>query len=226
MEYRTTDIRTGLFITFTLVAGTVLIFLMGGVRGAFRDAREIQAFFDNVRLLEREAPVTLGGFRVGEVASISRMEVTEPDGSKDYKVVVKMTVDRDLDLRFDARAMVKTDGFLGGKFVALTPGVSDDHVCVRPVIAALGRLAVLPGKVLDDPARAHLTDHLECPLDLPLFHLVGQARVHAERRVYALDNLLRAQDDQRAGGAQPKERQHEHRRAAKTNPRPSDPGLG
>jgi len=158
MEYRTTDIRTGLFITFTLVAATVLIFLMGGVRGAFRDAREIQVLFDNVRLLEREAPVTLGGFRVGEVASISRIEVTEPGGKKGYKVVVKMSVDRDLDLRSDARAMVKTDGFLGGKFVALTPGVNP--------------MPLVEGKAIPGSAEINVAD-LMAMVETPIQRLDG-----------------------------------------------------
>lgn len=165
MEYRTTDIRTGLFITFSLVAATVLIFLMGGVRGAFRDAREIQVLFDNVRLLEREAPVTLGGFRVGEVASISRIEVAEGGGKKGYKVVVKMAVDRDLDLRFDARAMVKTDGFLGGKFVALTPGVS--------------RMALPEGKAIPGSAEVNVAD---------LMAMV-------ETPIQRLDSILKAMED-------------------------------
>jgi len=124
MEYRTTDIRTGLFITFSIVAATVLIFLMGGVRGAFRDAREIKVLFVNARLLKVEAPVALRGFRVGEVTAISRIKVTGAEGKEEYRVEVKLAVDQDLDLREDATAMVKTDGLLGGKFVALTPGVS------------------------------------------------------------------------------------------------------
>ena len=45
--------------------------MMGGVRGAFRDAREIRMQFDDIRLLETGAPVTIGGYRIGEVKSIT-----------------------------------------------------------------------------------------------------------------------------------------------------------
>ena len=143
MEYRTTDIRTGLFIAFSISAGTILIFFMGGVRGAFRDARVIRAHFDDVRLLEVQAPVTLRGYRVGEVAQISRHDNPGTDGEKRYEVAVLMAVDRDLDLRADASAVVKTDGIIGPKFVALFPGVSD-----RP----LAPNAAIPGRAETDMA--------------------------------------------------------------------------
>jgi len=128
MEYRTTDIRTGLFIAFSIAAFTVLIFMMGGVRGAFRDAREITIQFDDIRLLETEAPVTIGGYRVGEVKSITRREIIGPAGERVYKAEVIATVDRDLDLRTDAYAKVRTDGFLGQKFVALSPGNAPEQL--------------------------------------------------------------------------------------------------
>jgi len=122
MEYRTTDIRTGLFIAFSIAAFTALIFMMGGVRGAFRDARVLTFQFDDIRLLDTEAPVTIGGYRIGEVISINRREIIGPAGERVYKAEVIATVDRDLDLRADAYAKVRRDGFLGQKFVALSPG--------------------------------------------------------------------------------------------------------
>jgi len=141
MDYRTTDIRTGLFIAFSIAAATVLVFLMGGVRGAFRDARQVRALFDDVRLLEPEAPVTLGGFRVGEVTRITSTVRAGRAATPDYRVEVVLTVDRDLELRADAAAVVRTDGFLGRKFVALSPGVA-------PETLAPG--AVIPGRAETD----------------------------------------------------------------------------
>ena len=140
MEYRSTDIRTGLFIAFSIAAFVVLVFLMGGVRGAFRDARELEVLFDDVRLLEVEASATVGGFRVGEVASISRLDPPVTIQGERYQVRVVLRVDRDLDLRTDASALVRTDGFLGAKFVALAPGVAKEPL--PPDRAIHGRLEI------------------------------------------------------------------------------------
>lgn len=152
MEYRTTDIRAGLFIALSLLAGTVLVFTMSGVRGAFRDSVELRILFDQVRLIEIDAPVTVGGFRVGEVRDIRQVE-TETDGERRFRVELTVAVDRSLSVFDDAVAMVRQDGFLGPKFVALSPGVSG-----RPIAAG----AAIPGRA--EPVLADLVGKFEEPL--------------------------------------------------------------
>lgn len=162
MEYRTTDIRTGLFVAFSILAATVLIFLMGGIRGAFRDAQEIKFRFPNIRLLERESPVTIGGFRVGEVIDVARVETTGPDGKKQNEVEVTMAIDRSVRVCANASAMVRQDGFLGPKFVALDPGngktmhdgstilAGTTEVTLSDLMADVQRPLDKVGKILDE----------------------------------------------------------------------------
>jgi len=79
----------------------------------------LTARFSSVDGLQTGSDVRIGGVKVGQVTSIA----IEPES---YLALVKLTVAPDIKLPVDSVASVSTEGLLGGKYLGLLPGSSDD----------------------------------------------------------------------------------------------------
>ncbi|HLG90014.1 MAG TPA: outer membrane lipid asymmetry maintenance protein MlaD [Alphaproteobacteria bacterium] len=79
----------------------------------------LSARFSSVDGLQDGSDVRIGGVKVGEVTDITLDPAT-------YFAVVTLNVDPDVKLPVDSVASVATEGLLGGKYLGLTPGASDD----------------------------------------------------------------------------------------------------
>jgi len=77
------------------------------------------ARFSSVDGLENGGDVRIGGVKVGQVTSIT----IDPDT---YLALVKVIVEPKVKLPVDTVASIASDGLLGGKYVGLLPGSSDD----------------------------------------------------------------------------------------------------
>jgi phospholipid/cholesterol/gamma-HCH transport system substrate-binding protein len=79
----------------------------------------LTARFSSIDGLETGSDVRIGGVKVGQVTDIS----IDPET---YLAMVKLTVAPEIKLPTDSVASVTTEGLLGGKYVGLEPGVSDN----------------------------------------------------------------------------------------------------
>lgn len=83
------------------------------------DTYRIEAKFENVGGLAQNAPVMIGGVRVGRVAGIR----IDPEA---YMPVVSMDIDSQYnELSDDTGASILTAGLLGAQFIGLFPGSSE-----------------------------------------------------------------------------------------------------
>ena len=122
---RTLEIGTGLFVLLGFAALFFLTtqlptsgFKLGGVGAGYR----VVAEFDNVGDLKTGSPVTMAGVRVGEVESIGF-------DARSYKAVVTMRIEpRFNQIPDDSDASVQTQGLLGGKYIGIGPGGSDNYL--------------------------------------------------------------------------------------------------
>jgi phospholipid/cholesterol/gamma-HCH transport system substrate-binding protein len=119
------EIGTGLFVVLGFVS---LLFLTtqlpsSGLKLAQTKAGfHISAAFDDVGDLKVGAPVTMAGVNLGEVESV-RIDWTT------YKAVVKMRLDPQYGkIPDDSDASIQTQGLLGGKYVALGAGGSENFL--------------------------------------------------------------------------------------------------
>lgn len=121
---RTLELGTGLFV---LLGFAALLFLttqlpasglkLGGPRGY-----HVTAAFDDIGDLKVGSPVSMSGVTIGEVQAIR----FDP---KTYKAVVSMRIDSQYkQIPDDSFASIQTQGLLGGKYVALSPGGSDTYL--------------------------------------------------------------------------------------------------
>src|ERR1700761_7853175 len=79
----------------------------------------LTARFSSIDGLENGSDVRIGGVKAGQVTDIAIDPAT-------YLAMVKLTVAPEIKLPTDSVASISTEGLLGGKYVGLEPGVSDN----------------------------------------------------------------------------------------------------
>ena len=77
------------------------------------------ARFSSIDGLETGSDVRIGGVKVGQVTDIA----IDPET---YLAMVKLTVAPEIKVPTDSVAAISTEGLLGGKYLGLEPGVSDN----------------------------------------------------------------------------------------------------
>ena len=82
---------------------------------------EVVANFDRIDGLNVGADVRLSGIEVGTV-------IEQTLDTETYFAVVRMSIDPAVRLPTDSSAAIISDGLLGGKFMALTPGADEDMI--------------------------------------------------------------------------------------------------
>ena len=122
---RTLEIGTGLFV---LLGFAALLFLTtqlpatGLKLASAKTGYHVSAEFDNIGDLKVGSPVTMSGVRVGEVSGI-RFD------SRQYKALVAMRIDLQYNkIPEDSYASIQTQGLLGGKYIGISPGGSEDYL--------------------------------------------------------------------------------------------------
>jgi len=122
---RTLELGTGLFVLLGFAALGFLTtqlpssgFKFGKAKAGFH----VVAKFDNIGDLKPGSPVSMAGVRVGDVESIKF-------DSQDYKAAVMLRIDPEYnEIPDDSDASIQTQGLLGGKYVGLSPGGSDQYL--------------------------------------------------------------------------------------------------
>jgi len=120
---RATEVVTGLFV---LLGFAAIFFMVTKITN--RDfnyssgaSYELTANYENIGNLKVGAPVAISGVTVGRVDGIRYDQ-------KLYKAVVTMRINPEYDhIPDDSDASIMTAGLLGGQYVAVTPGGSEEY---------------------------------------------------------------------------------------------------
>jgi phospholipid/cholesterol/gamma-HCH transport system substrate-binding protein len=119
-QTRAVELGTGLFVFMGILA---LFFLT--TRVATFDTGdggyELQARFDQIGTLKVRAPVSISGVQIGRVTAI------EFDVERLEAVVTMRIASRYDRIPNDSDASILTSGILGGQYIGLQPGGSDEH---------------------------------------------------------------------------------------------------
>lgn len=110
-----TEAKVGILV----LIGILLLGYMTLKLGQFQISKEkgmlISAMFDTASGLKKGVPVEIAGIEIGTVESISL---------KQGRALVTMLIRSDLDLRVDSRAIIRTAGVLGDKYIEIIPGLT------------------------------------------------------------------------------------------------------
>jgi phospholipid/cholesterol/gamma-HCH transport system substrate-binding protein len=120
-QSRAIDVSTGLFVLLGFAAIMFLVTQITNREYSWRDeSYRLNAQFENVGGLKAGAPVSMAGVTIGRVESIGYdMNL--------FKAVVTLRIDARYDrIPNDSDAAIYTAGLLGGQYVGLTPGNSEE----------------------------------------------------------------------------------------------------
>lgn len=110
---RTIDLSVGFFLLLGFLCLAYLSISFGQINLFGTGQYDVKAVFSKVNGLNENTGVEMLGIKVG---SVKKIEL------KDYKAHVKLSIDRDVTLPQGTIASIKTEGLLGEKYVALSPG--------------------------------------------------------------------------------------------------------
>jgi phospholipid/cholesterol/gamma-HCH transport system substrate-binding protein len=119
---RAIDLSTGLFVLLGFAAILFLVTQITNREFSLQsDSYGLQAQFENIGGLKVGAPVSMAGVTVGRVDAIGYdMDV--------LKAVVTLRIDGNYDkIPNDSDASIFTAGLLGGQYIGVTPGGSDEY---------------------------------------------------------------------------------------------------
>jgi phospholipid/cholesterol/gamma-HCH transport system substrate-binding protein len=118
---RTIDISTGLFVLLGFAAILFMVTQITNREFSLRsDSYRLKASFENIGGLKPGAPVSMAGVAVGRVEDITY-------DMKLLKALVTLRIDgRYNAIPNDSDASIFTAGLLGGQYVALSPGGSEE----------------------------------------------------------------------------------------------------
>jgi ABC-type transporter Mla subunit MlaD len=139
MEYFRPDVKVGVFIFVVLallVAGAITI---GGVADWFAVTQEYTVLLSNANLLRRRAKVSYAGSPVGEVTAVMiHTNAAWKQAYPGYPVAVTIVVREEMGLRADARVELRTDGFIGDRYLDIVPGYGPPLPPGSVILGAIG----------------------------------------------------------------------------------------
>ncbi len=118
---RAIDVSTGLFVLLGFAAIAFLVTQITNREFSLRsESYRLQAQFENVGGLKAGAPVSMAGVTIGRVEAIGYdMDL--------FKAVATLRIDSRYDqIPNDSDASILTAGLLGGQYIGITPGGSDE----------------------------------------------------------------------------------------------------
>ncbi|MGB5102639.1 MAG: outer membrane lipid asymmetry maintenance protein MlaD [Steroidobacteraceae bacterium] len=123
-QSRAIDVSTGLFVLLGLAAIIFLVTQISNREISLRSSASyrVEAQFENIGGLKVGAPVSMSGVKIGRVESINfDMDL--------FKAVVTLRIDGHYDrIPSDSDASVFTAGLLGGQYIGISPGGSDEFL--------------------------------------------------------------------------------------------------
>ena len=113
MKGITTEAKLGLFVLIAIIMLAYLTFQVSEFRLIKEKGYEIDVLFDSVGGLDLKSPVRIAGVEVGKVAKIEL---------ENGKAKVTLRIFPDINIPKGAKAVIKSTGLMGEKYVEVVPG--------------------------------------------------------------------------------------------------------
>jgi phospholipid/cholesterol/gamma-HCH transport system substrate-binding protein len=143
MRMRTLEISVGAFMLAGFLA---LLFLAVQVSGITLErgtgTYTLEARFSDVAGIRTRAKVNMAGVTVGRVTAINV-------DAEYAEAILTLEIDAGVRLPKDSGAAIQTEGILGGRYVALLPGVDDEYLAAGDTITYTQSAMVLENLIGD-----------------------------------------------------------------------------
>jgi ABC-type transporter Mla subunit MlaD len=139
MEYFRPDVKVGAFIFVVLVLLVAGAITIGGVGEWFAATQQYTVLLPNANLLRRRTKVSYAGSPVGEVTAVMvHTNAVWKQAYPGYPVAVTIVVREEMGLRADARVELRTDGFIGDRYLDIVPGYGPPLPPGSVILGAIG----------------------------------------------------------------------------------------
>ncbi|GAB4165478.1 MAG: outer membrane lipid asymmetry maintenance protein MlaD [Rickettsiaceae bacterium] len=119
MKEGTIESLAGIFVLALAFGFLVFAYNVSNFGGDNKGYKLI-ANFQNIDGISKGSDVKLAGIKVGFVEDVTLEDDT-------YYAVLQLKINEDVKIPKDSSAIVSTSGLLGGKYIKLNPGASDDN---------------------------------------------------------------------------------------------------
>ena len=115
-------IETAVGFVVILIAAAFFIYVYK-ISNTFnaKDGYILTAHFQNIEGLANGSDVKLSGIKIGSIDKITLEKNT-------YFAVVYLRIQKGISISEDSRAIVTTSGLLGGRYINIDPGSSDENL--------------------------------------------------------------------------------------------------
>jgi|GEM_PF-570703 len=120
MEYKSSEVKAGMFIFFSLIALIAMIFTLGNLKDMFQEKKNLRILFKFTGGLDIGAPVRYSGLDVGKVVGIELEDAKTEDGLD--LVAVLTEIDPSIIVKKNSGASIKTSGLMGGMYIDIRSG--------------------------------------------------------------------------------------------------------
>src|SRR2546425_3393139 len=139
MEYFRPEVKVGAFIFVALVLLVAAAIVVGGVGDWFAATQEYTVVLPNANLLRRRAKVSYAGSPVGEVTAVMvHTNAAWKQAHPGHPVAVTIVMHEAMALRADARVELRTDGFIGERYLDIVPGYGPPLPPGSVILGAIG----------------------------------------------------------------------------------------
>lgn len=123
MDYLRSSIKVAVLFLISCAVLAYFVLHAGQVR-LMGETQEFKLLFSSLGNLKLDSPVTYSGYKVGQVIDIRTLSVEERrKHKKDIEVSVRLS--KDVTVRQDSKAEIRSLGFLGEKYIEVSPGGFD-----------------------------------------------------------------------------------------------------
>ncbi len=124
MEYKSSEIKAGIFIVLGAVTFGLFLFTLGNISYFKPEQKTLRMMFNSSMGLDVGTTVRYSGLEVGEIKSIDF--AVSSDNRGDGKVMVVSSIDSSIVIKKNSTAMIKTEGLMGGFYVDIRPGSGEE----------------------------------------------------------------------------------------------------
>jgi ABC-type transporter Mla subunit MlaD len=165
MEYKSSEVKAGMFIFFSLLVLIAMIFTLGNLKDMFHEKKKLRILFKFTGGLDIGAPVRYSGLDVGKVVGIELEDAKTDDGLD--RVAVLTEIDPTIIVKKNSGASIKTSGLMGGMYIDIRSGtrnaepLPDGETLVGQESFEFAKIGDMMSEIVLQTSRfIDITDHL------------------------------------------------------------------
>lgn len=155
MKKKTNEVEVGIFVILGFIFLTLVLFFVSGVY-LFRSGYTVDVLYEYVSILNKGAPVRMGGVRIGEV---NKVQLFYDESKQKTRVRVKLFIEKGAEIRENYVFTIRGTHILSEPHVEITPkpgnfpllhrGSTVEGVSPLPVEELIGQIHEISGQIRD-----------------------------------------------------------------------------